>query len=139
EGARWHRATSRECPDRCRVSSVYSGEEGSMKKLACAVTAAFGLVLAATGPTHAHEDDWRGHDHRFEERREFHRWGGPRIFIGVGPSITWGPAYAYGAYPAPNYRYTAPPPTYWYFCPSYGVYYPDVTACPEPWVPVPAR
>ena len=122
-----------------------------MKQLACAVTVALGLVLAATMPSQAHDGDWRGHDRRFEgrreferhrrfeERRDFHRWGGPRVFIGVGPSVTWGPSYVFGGYPAPTYAYTPPPQTYWYFCPSYGAYYPNVPSCPEPWVPVPAR
>lgn len=122
-----------------------------MKKLACAVTVALGLVLAATVPSQAHDGDWRGNDRRFEERRElerhrrfeerrdFHRWGGPRVFIGIGPSVTWGQASVYGGYPAPAYGYTLPPPTYWYFCPSYGAYYPNVPSCPEPWVPVPTR
>src|SRR6266536_3004656 len=110
-----------------------------MKKLACALAVALGLMLAATVPSEAHDGDWRGHDRRFEERRDVHRWGGPRVFIGIGPSVTWDSAYAYSAYPAPGYGYIAPPPTYWYFCPSYGAYYPDVPSCPEPWVPVPTR
>ena len=37
-------------------------------------------------------------------------------------------------YPAPTY----PVPTYWYYCPSYGTYYPYVSSCPESWLPVPA-
>ena|SRR5947207_2675157 len=120
-----------------------------MKKLACAVMVAVGLMLATTAPTQAHDGDWRGYERRFEERRDFerhrafeerrhwHQWGGPRVFIGVGPSVTWGPGYVYGGYPAPASAYT--PTTYWYFCPSYGAYYPNVPTCPEPWVPAPAR
>lgn len=50
-------------------------------------------------------------------------------FAGVWPYYWWG------------YRwpvYTAPPATlYWYYCPAYGAYYPDVPSCPEPWVVVP--
>ena len=42
--------------------------------------------------------------------------------------------YIYRYYPAPTY----PGPTYWYYCPSYGAYYPYVSSCSEPWVPVPA-
>jgi hypothetical protein len=122
-----------------------------MKKLACAVTVVLGLVLAATVPSQADDRDRRGHDRRFEERREFerhrgfeerrdfHRLGGPRVFIGVGPSVAWGPRYGFGGYAAPAYVYSPPPTTYWYFCPSYGAYYPNVPNCPEPWVPVPAR
>ena len=122
-----------------------------MKKLASVVTVALGLILAATAPSQAHDGDWRGHDRRFEERREFerhrgfearrdfHRWGGPRVFIGVGPSFAWGPAYAYGGYATPAYEYAPPRPTCWYYCPSYGAYYPNVPSCPAPWVPVPVR
>jgi len=29
-------------------------------------------------------------------------------------------------------------PTYLYYCPSYGAYYPYVSSCSESWVPVPA-
>ena len=123
-----------------------------MKKLAYAVTVALGLVLAATAPSQARDGDGRGHDRRaehrrgfardlrFEHRRDFHRSGGPRVFIGLGPSFTWGPpAHVYDGYPAPGYAYTPPPPAYWYFCPSYGAYYPHVPRCPAPWVPVLAR
>src|SRR5437879_2296106 len=99
----------------------YSNGEGSMKKLACAATVALGLVLAATVPSQAHDGDWRGHDRRFEgrrelerhgrfeQRREAHRWGGPRVFLGVGPSVTWGPSYGFGGYATPAYAYTPPP------------------------------
>ena len=121
-----------------------------MKTLALAMLVAVGLVFAVTAPSQAAEREWRGHDGRFSqrrefdgrrgfgERREFHRWGGgPRAFIGVGPSFAWGPAYSYPAYSASAYAY-APQPTYWYFCPSYGAYYPNVASCPVEWVPVPA-
>jgi hypothetical protein len=43
----------------------------------------------------------------------------------------FGPYY----YP-PAYTYS-PPPSTWYYCPSYGAYYPTVPSCPEAWVPVP--
>ena len=122
-----------------------------MKKLASTMLVVLGLVLAGAAPSQAREGEqhgqwarWGDHGGRrdfvgrrgLEERREFHRWGGPRVFIGVGPIFTWGPAYTYGGYAAPVYSY-APPPTYWYYCPSYGAYYPNVPSCPEPWVPVP--
>ena len=29
-----------------------------------------------------------------------------------------------------------PQPTYWYYCPSYRAYYPNVQNCPVPWVTV---
>ena len=121
-----------------------------MKTLALAMLVAVGLMFAVTAPSQAAEREWRGHDSRFSqrrefdgrrgfgERREFHRWGGgPRVFIGVGPSFAWGGAYSYPAYSASAYAY-APQPTYWYFCPSYGAYYPNVASCPVEWVPVPA-
>jgi hypothetical protein len=63
--------------------------------------------------------------------------------VGVAPFFV-GPAYAYGWAYAPGNVYAppvdvAPPPSYWYYCPSAGAYYPDVPACPEPWVPVPTQ
>jgi hypothetical protein len=94
----------------------------------------------------------------------FHHRGGhfhpgfrSRVFIGVGvaPFVAapffwgpayWGPTYSYAypsyAYAPPVYAppaYAAPPPQYWYYCPSAGGYYPTVPSCPEPWVPVPPR
>ena len=54
----------------------------------------------------------------------------PRVYGGVWPWYWWG--YSVPVYPAP------PPPAYWYYCPTYGAYYPDVSSCPEPWVAVPA-
>ena len=105
-----------------------------MKRLTCAVLVALGLVVTASMPSEAHDGDrrdrhreWR--EERRAEWRESHRWGGPRIFVGFGPAVSWGPAYAY----AP------PPPSFWYFCRSYGAYYPNVPSCPEPWVAVPTR
>jgi hypothetical protein len=35
-------------------------------------------------------------------------------------------------------RFRERSPAYWYYCPSYGTYYPNVTSCPEAWVPIPA-
>ncbi|HXJ84771.1 MAG TPA: hypothetical protein VMS64_39535 [Candidatus Methylomirabilis sp.] len=66
-------------------------------------------------------------------------WSHPGIYggavVGVWPWYWWG--YPAPVYPAPIYP--APvPPSYWYYCPAYGAYYPDVTSCPQPWVPVPA-
>jgi len=67
--------------------------------------------------------------HGADGHREFHRDVHGRVFIGVGPWFYW-------AAP-PAYAYAPPPPTYWYYCPSAGAYYPYVASCPEPWVPVP--
>ena len=35
-------------------------------------------------------------------------------------------------------RIERPQPGYWYYCPSYRAYYPNVHSCPVPWVPVSA-
>jgi hypothetical protein len=60
--------------------------------------------------------------HHFEGRHFDRRFG-------VGPVFPY-----YGYYPYYGYS-----PGYWYYyCPSYGDYYPNVTSCPEAWVPVPA-
>jgi len=44
----------------------------------------------------------------------------------------------YPYYYPPAYTYDQAP-SYWYYCPSYGQYYPNVSSCPEPWVTVPAQ
>ena len=60
----------------------------------------------------------------------------------VGGAIAYGAApYYYGTAPYydPGYAapaYSEPAPSYWYYCPSAGGYYPDVPSCPEQWVPV---
>jgi hypothetical protein len=64
--------------------------------------------------------------HDFEGRRfEGHRFDG-----GVHGGFGLGPVFPYDGYDEA--------PGYWYYCPSYGAYYPSVTSCPETWVPVPA-
>ena len=80
----------------------------------------------------------------FAPHRQFHRDGG--VFIGVAPFVVGG-AIALGAAPYyydPGYAYSAPAysapaPSYYYYCQSAGAYYPDVPSCAEPWVPVPAQ
>lgn len=63
---------------------------------------------------------------------------GPRIY--VGPGWWWDPFWATA--PAPPVIAEAPPvyieqaPAYWYYCPALRAYYPYVSGCPEPWVPV---
>jgi hypothetical protein len=53
------------------------------------------------------------------------------VYVGTWPWYWWG-------YPGPVYTAPPPPPqSYWYYCPAYGAYYPDVLSCPEPWVLVP--
>jgi hypothetical protein len=64
-----------------------------------------------------HDFDRRGFD--FDER------------FGFGLGLGFGYGYPYQPY------YAAP--SYWYYCTSYGAYYPSVTSCPEAWVTVPAQ
>ena len=71
--------------------------------------------------------------HRHLDHRGFeHRGHGAAVF--VAPSFVWG----YPDYDPPDYAYTTPAPAYWYYCPTYGAYYPNVDSCPVPWVTVPA-
>ena len=83
-------------------------------------TASFTQAAAAHGehgfsghPATGHFDSSRGFEgHRgFEGRRDIDRRG--HAFIDAPPA-----------------------PAYWYYCPSYGAYYPTVPSCPDEWVPV---
>lgn len=58
-------------------------------------------------------------------------------FDGHHDHFRFGPVFPYYGYYPPYYGYPAPAYGY-YYCPSYGTYYPNVTTCPETWVPVPA-
>jgi hypothetical protein len=118
--------------------------------------AALSVVLAVSAPSHA--EGVRGHGfegshgggamehhgfegHHFEGRHfEGHGFDGHhfeghdfdrRHFGGHG--FWLGPVFPY--YP-PVYT---PNPGYWYYCQSYGAYYPTVTTCPDPWETVPAE
>jgi hypothetical protein len=70
-------------------------------------------------------------------------WGWP-WWPAWGVSYPLAGAYGYPYYDsspvyedAPDATPPAPaPPSYWYYCPSAGGYYPYVQQCPEPWVPV---
>ncbi len=64
--------------------------------------------------------------HHFEGREEHHFEEHRRFGFGFGPIYP---------YYAPYYS----APGYWYYCPSYNGYYPNVASCPEAWVPVPAQ
>lgn len=79
----------------------------------------------------AHRFDGRRLDGRHFDRRpfahRFHRFHGGAVIVAP---------FFWSYYPYPAYSYQPPAPTYWY-CPSYGAYYPTVQSCPEPWVPVP--
>ena len=70
---------------------------------------------------HHEGNSGRGHDHDVDRHH-----GDVRIHQG---GRYWYPYY-YSFY----YPYYASP-TYWY-CPSFGAYYPDVVACPDAWIPV---
>ena len=50
------------------------------------------------------------------------------------PRIYW--IYPYNRYYP--YSYRPMPSPYWYYCETYGLYYPSVPTCPEPWIVVPA-
>ena len=74
-----------------------------------------------------HHFDGRRFDGRHFARHDFGVRGG-FAFVPVFPY--------YGYYP---YDYPLDgSQSYWYYCPSYGAYYPNVATCPENWVPVPA-
>ena len=112
------------------------------RKLAWAI-GALALVLAPSAPSQAAEHGGHGFggdhgaarehgpeghrfgDHRFEDHRfEDHRF--ERRRFGFAPVVPYFEPYDYGAASG-----------YWYYCPDYNAYYPDVTSCPQAWVPVP--
>lgn len=127
---------------------------GGPKKLAFIATAALAIVLAIDVPSHARAGGGHGlggghpggaAGHGFVGHRGFdghhgvvgHRFGGRRFehrHFGFVPFVPF-----YGYYPGDAYppAFGEQAPTYWYYCPSYGAYYPDVQSCPEDWVPVP--
>jgi len=112
-----------------------------LKRLVFVAIAAFAIVLVVSAPSQARAAAGHGfegghpsmgQEHRgfeghrgFDGHRNFHRDGHGRFFFG--------PVYPYYGYYPPAYGYEAP--TYWY-CPSYGAYYPTVGSCPDAWVPV---
>src|SRR5262249_58384017 len=75
-----------------------------------------------------------GFGHHFDGRH----FEGGRFHHGFRNGVVVGPVYPYyyGYDYAPAYPYE--PPTSWWYCSSYGTYYPYVTSCPDAWVPVPA-
>jgi hypothetical protein len=128
-----------------------------MRKLASASLLAVALLLIFAAPSLAWSRGGNFHGH----------FGGPRVFIGVGPAFWWGAyPYPYYYYPPPYYYTpppvvvqeppvyvqqqvtpTSPPPppagpessSYWYYCPSARDYYPRVPSCSEAWIKVPPR
>ena len=114
------------------------------RKLAVGTLAALAMVLSIAGPSvvaaegghgggGAHPGDG-GHaleGHGFER----HGFDGHRDFDdhGLHREWAWGYPYYYGYGPA----YGPGTVDYYWYCPSYGAYYPSVDSCPEEWVPVP--
>jgi hypothetical protein len=69
--------------------------------------------------------------HRFDGRRfdhRFHRFHSGAVIVAP---------FFWSYYGSPAYTYDPPATNYWYYCPSYGAYYPSVQSCPVPWVTVP--
>ena len=113
-----------------------------MRKFSSIALAGVAIILAAASPSyaaaghggqgfsgHSGGGHFEGHagfagHHGFDGRHGFDRRGRGGVFIGGGP-FYW------------DYPYSPPLSTYWYYCPSYGAYYPTVPSCPEAWVPVP--
>jgi len=118
-----------------------------MRKLSSIALVGLAIVLAAVSPSyaaaghggpgfsgHSPGGHFEGHPgfeghHGFDGRHDFDRRGHGGVFIGA--PFYWAPAYP------DSYTYSPPPATYWYYCSSYGAYYPTVPSCPEAWVPVP--
>jgi len=106
-----------------------------MKRLASVILVAVAIVLAAAAPGDAmprhgfsggHPGGHFDGHHRFDGHRGFRR---DHVRIFVAPLFFPAPVFL-----APAFAYA--PRAYWYYCPSYGAYYPYVPSCPEPWVPV---
>jgi len=103
------------------------------KEIAFVALAALAIVLAVNAPSQARGMSGHGAGgHHFGGHHGFegHHFGGGHGRFGFAPLV---PYYGYNPY----YGYYQAP-AYWYYCPSYGAYYPNVASCPEPWVTVPA-
>jgi hypothetical protein len=112
--------------------------------------AALTIVLAVSVPSEARDGrgfggghpgaafhhGFGGH-HGFDGHHHFNRGLHGHFGIGVAPVFPFYYPYSY-AYPYTYEPYSSPAPGYWYYCPSYGAYYPYVGTCPGAWVPVPA-
>jgi hypothetical protein len=70
-----------------------------------------------------------------------HRFGGPRVAIGIGVGPLWVPYAAPVVVPPPVVVTPTPsvvvppaaPPTFWYYCDNPRGYYPYVSQCPSGW------
>lgn len=123
------------------------------RKVAFVALAVLTIVLAVNAPSQArgmggghsfggghpggavahHGFDGHHFDGHHFDGHHFDRGIHGRFGFGVG----FGPVFPYyGYYPYYPPAYTEAP-AYWYYCQSYGAYYPNVTTCPEAWVPVP--
>jgi hypothetical protein len=97
---------------------------------------AIAFLLVPAAPSFA-----GGHGaHDFDGHHRFHGHG----VIVVGPGCCWGPypPQQVVVQPAPVYvegPTTAPPESYWYYCPGTKAYYPSVVSCSEAWVKVPPQ
>src|SRR5262245_2739238 len=105
------------------------------------------VVLAVTAPSEARGDGGHGFGgghgfagsghpghgfvHHGLDGHHFHPGVHGRVVVPVVPFYGYYPYYPYDPYAYGN-------PGYWYYCPSYGAYYPNVGSCPEPWVTMPA-
>ncbi len=98
------------------------------RELSSVALAVVAIVFATAAVGHAEMwHDGRQDGHHFDGRHFDHLFRGDTA---VAP-LYW-PYY----YP---YTYYAPAPNYYWYCPSYGAYYPGVQSCPnDEWVAVPA-
>ena len=85
---------------------------------------------AGDHPRHSGGD----HDGDRDHHSQHHFGGRPNGTYYIYPYNQYSYGRIYRYYPVPRY----PAPTYWYYCRSYGAYYPHVGSCPESWVPLPA-
>jgi len=117
------------------------------KKVAFEALAVLAIVLAVSAPSQARGmgggrgigdghpgGAFHGGDGRHFDGHHFDGGVRGRFGFGFGFAPVF-PYYSYYPYYPPAYTEA---PAYWYYCPSYGAYYPSVTSCPETWVPVPA-
>lgn len=138
---------------------------GGMRRAAGIAIALGALLTLGAAPASAGGRHHKGHGKHHQRHHHGHH-GHHRplvrtgIYLGLGPSYGWYDShdpYAWGSYPPPVVVYRRPrvvieePPVYverrvvtepegwWYYCRSEREYYPDVAACPEPWVRVAPR
>jgi hypothetical protein len=105
---------------------------------------------AGTASASKRHHGWKGrHHHHGHGGWGGWGWWGPRVVVDVAPGWWWRPVVSLPVVvPFPSHsrvvveeplvyvQKTAPPASYWYWCESAEQYYPYVSSCPEPWVPV---